>query len=591
MEKNGDRNEGRLKRSDRLLFRKFNQYLLPTMITYAALSLNEFVDSMLVSNLLGSDAMAIVNLGMPIMLVMAAAYSLLGNGGSTVYAISIGKREHEAAGKSLTAAVILALLAGVIIMLPGRVFTSSLASMLCKEAALIPKFEEYLSVLSLSAPFMVVILTVVSFLPSAGYPTFSTAINVIANVINIVMDYVYIRYFHMGVEGAAWATLTGYICAAAVIVIAAVAGRMKLYVSKNIKEALKDRSEILRLGRPDAINQIGLSIQFAVCNRLASVYAGANGVVAFSLALQSSSLMSVFIGGVIGASIPILAVLHGQKDYHGEEYILRTSMLTQLGISAAGMMLLIVFASRAAAFYNIVDAEQLAMSVYALRIYSLMYIPRDAVIVHYRYLKIIGFERYSAVLSALDSFAAIIPIALILCPLFGINGLWYTFPLAATLLAVFWLIRNLRIAEKSDGALKGPMLYETGEASKALLDVTISDRSEEISDLSIKLQELCEENGISKIDAVKAAMAVEEIAVYVSNRLHRKTHADIIVRLNDGNIEIDFRSLGSAFNPYVDEDGDISENVRVLRSIASSIENEYILGMNSTRITIKGIRE
>ena len=66
-------------RSNRLLFRRFSQYLVPTMITYAALSLNEFVDSMLVSNLLGSDAMAIVNLGMPVMLVMSAAYSLLGS--------------------------------------------------------------------------------------------------------------------------------------------------------------------------------------------------------------------------------------------------------------------------------------------------------------------------------------------------------------------------------------------------------------------------------------------------------------------------------------------------------------------------------
>ena len=44
------------------------------MVTYAALSLNEFVDSMLVSNLLGSDAMAIVNLGMPLMLIISAVY-------------------------------------------------------------------------------------------------------------------------------------------------------------------------------------------------------------------------------------------------------------------------------------------------------------------------------------------------------------------------------------------------------------------------------------------------------------------------------------------------------------------------------------
>lgn len=69
------------------------------------MSLNEFADSMLVSNLLGSGAMAVVGLGMPVMLAMAGVYSLLGSGGATVYGISVGKRDNETAGKSLTAAL------------------------------------------------------------------------------------------------------------------------------------------------------------------------------------------------------------------------------------------------------------------------------------------------------------------------------------------------------------------------------------------------------------------------------------------------------------------------------------------------------
>lgn len=61
---------------------------------------------------------------------------------------------------------------------------------------------------------------------------------------------------------------------------------------------------------------------------------------------------------------------------------------------------------------------------------------------------------------------------------------------------------------------------------------------------------------------------------------------DILLRLSQGHVEIDFRSLGEAFNPLVDDDIDMKENVKLLRSIASKIENEYILGMNSTRIVI-----
>ena len=211
--------ERTLRRSDKLLLNKFSQYLIPTMITYAALSLNEFVDSMLVSNLLDSDAMAIISLGMPVMLVMAAAYSLLGNGGATVYALSLGKRDHETAGRSLTCATAAGLSLGLLLLLFGYLFFGPLSRMLCHDAELLQEFRTYLRVLLLSSPLLITTLTFASFLPAAGYPRHSTFMNVVANIVNIAMDYVYIRVFGMGVEGAAGATLTGYVTA--VLILAA----------------------------------------------------------------------------------------------------------------------------------------------------------------------------------------------------------------------------------------------------------------------------------------------------------------------------------------------------------------------------------
>lgn len=381
------------------------------MVTYAALSLNEFVDSMLVSNLLGSDAMAIVNLGMPLMLIISAVYFMIGNGGSTVYAIATGSRDHDKAGRSLTASIAVAFVAGLLILGLGLIFASPLASMLCRNQELLPSFRGYMKVLLLSAPFEIVILTFVSFLPSAGYPGFSTAVNVIANVINIIMDYVYIHFFHMGVNGAAWATLTGYLCATLVVAVAILSHRMRFYVCRSVKKSLDIVREIFDFGRPDAINQIGLSLQYAVCNGLVMTAAGTNGMVAFSLCQQSVSVMSVLIGAVIGSAIPLLSVLHGQRDFRGEAGVLKFAMLNQFAFTVVGLVLLEVFAPQAAALYNITEAAQFALSVTALRIFSLMFIPRNAVIVYYRYLKVIGLIRYSSLLSALDSFAAIIPIA------------------------------------------------------------------------------------------------------------------------------------------------------------------------------------
>ena len=376
--------QGRPERSNRLLFRKFTQYLFPTMITYAAVSLNEFADSMLVSNLLGSNAMAIVGLGLPLMLALAAIYSLLGSGGSTVYAIAIGRRDHGTAGKSLTAALVTALIAGLLTVGLGSLFFEPFSGLLCPDAGLKSQFDLYLRVLLLSAPFLTVILTFVSFLPAAGYPGYATAVNVIANVVNIIMDYVFIRFCGMGDEGAAWATLTGYLCATVFLVVLLLAKKMKLHVSRRIFASFATFKETVKLGSPDALTQIGFSLQFAVGNLLAASCAGADAVIAYSLCIQTNSVTSIFIGALLGSTVPILAVLHGQKDFRGEESILKTAMVGQLIVAAVAVAVFELLAPQIAALYNVTGAAQLALGVRALRIFSWMYLARCAVIIYFR---------------------------------------------------------------------------------------------------------------------------------------------------------------------------------------------------------------
>ncbi len=157
-------------RTGNLLRRKFTSYLLPTTLTMAALSLNEFVDSLIVSHLLGADAMAVVNLGMPIMLVMACFYSLLGNGGATLFARALGERNREYAGTCLRTAMLSAAVIGVLLLLIGMVFSTPVGHVLCREPDLQPAFQRYLHAAILSAPLIMTILTFLEFRWEAGTP-------------------------------------------------------------------------------------------------------------------------------------------------------------------------------------------------------------------------------------------------------------------------------------------------------------------------------------------------------------------------------------------------------------------------------------
>lgn len=573
-------------RSNKILFTKMIEYLLPTMLTMAALSLDEFVDSMIVSNLLGSSAMAVVGLGSPITMCIAATYTLLGNGGATLYALCIGKRDMDTAGKAFRLSIITALAVGILFVLAGFAFFNPLTNLLCSDASLLPAFKPYFRGLLMTAPFIITILTLVEFLPPSGAPKIATAINLIANAFNMLMDYVYIKVFGMGVEGAAYATLTGY--AVGTVLIAYLVLRRRVNIPKaSIRLGdFRLMGEVVGLGGPSAVSQLGFALKFAFCNYQAVLYGGAAGVVAYSLCNQTISIVSIFLAALVGASMPLIAVLHGQRDFRGETNMLKTVMRMNAILAGVCFAAFLLLARPLAGLYNITDTAEVALAVKAVRIFAAMYLFRGFYMVFMKYMQVTGRKAYSMFISVFDGFGGIIPIAFVLGLALGLDGLWWAFPITSALLLVIVLLWNRRIVRQSNGQFSGWLLEQREDEAEDVFDATIFEDGQTISAASEALMDFCIDHGIDKRNATCAALSVEEMAVYTRNRLNKNDYMDILARLYADKIEIDFRTLGNSFNPLVAVPEDIAENIKVLQGIAGKLEYDYIMGMNCTRITI-----
>ena len=552
----------------------------------AAMSLSEFVDSMIVANLLGDTGMAIVQMGQPIMLIAATAYMLIGSGGSVLYSIALGERDNDKAGVIFGISTIASVVIGVFLLALEMIFYNPMAELFCKNAGMLSEFKDYLFVLCFSTPFFVIILTFVCFLAPAGNPDMSTAINIIANVVNILMDFVYIGVFKMGVKGAAWATLTGYLVASAFAFIA-------LRINPvDIKKKLPGRkdlflvNEIFLGGLPFAMTQLGYVVKVTFCNNLAESYGSKAGIVAFSLCFQSLSLISIFLAAVMEASAPVLAMLHGQKDYQGEKHVLNLAILMQLIFAGIGTVYFIGWPEAFGALYKINVGADGIMAIRALRIFSLMYIFRGFYITFMKYAQILGYKLYATCISMFDGFIGIIIFGTILCRAFGINGLWWAYPVIAVTMTVLCIAVNLILAARSKGTLSGILLYENDTDNAPMVDLTLLENGEEITGVSKKLQDVCLEQGIASNVAMKAALAVEEMAVFTRNRQQKKDYMDILARAFNDRVEIDFRSIGGHADPNAPEEGDIEENLKVLSSLAERIEYDTIMGMNCVRIVI-----
>lgn len=580
-----ENNKTTLKRSGYLVNHTFRKFLLPTVVTAIAVSLNEFVDSLLVAHLLDAGAMAVVNVGSPIMLVICAIYALLGVGGSTLYAVHVGQRETKKAGTVFAVSILGALVLAIAIAAVGISFLNPVCRLLCKEEATLSLLPGYARVLFISAPFIIGLLTLSCFLPAAGNPSLATALNVTANVVNLICDYIYIKFFHMGVEGAAWATLTGYAVCVIVLIAMFARGKVRLFVTVPKLRDVREIPGIAAQGGASALNQFGYALKFAFFNSLAVKMGGANSLIAFSVCIQTISIMSIGLQGIMDAMQPIVATLFGQRDRVGIRAVLVRSVVYAFAVSTALVVLFELFPGILFALYNVSDPAVIDVAVPAIRIFLIMFVFRALYVLYPYYVRIIGYRTYAILISLADGVVLPIAIAAVLSRAIGLTGVWASFPIACVIALIFVLTANRVIARKSKGRFEGVMLLETPRPDDVLCDITVTENDRNIADMSDAIIQFCLSNGIEKNLASKVGLLAEEMAIYTRVHKNRTAYIDVMTRITDDQINMEFRSDGTPFNPLVKEADDLPENILLLQQLPSNIAYDYILGMNSTKIT------
>ena len=193
--------DAKYKRTGSVLNKKYMQFMIPAMLSAVGISLSEFADSMIVSHLLSSDAFAIINLGTPVVFAVSLIYTVSGLGGSLLFAECLGRKDKKKADQYFTASTVLSLLLGILLFALLTVFHSALGGLFgCPEELMAP-FDEYTSALRFFVPVGILLMHISYFLPVVGKPFLSMGLVVSVNVLNLVLDVVFIRAFGMGCLG------------------------------------------------------------------------------------------------------------------------------------------------------------------------------------------------------------------------------------------------------------------------------------------------------------------------------------------------------------------------------------------------------
>ena len=577
-------------RNGALLGRKFTEYLFPTIISNMSILLASFVDGIIVSKLINDDAFSAVNLAEPVILFMQALFFLFGIGGAICISIAKGQRDEHKANAVFTLSFLSAVLVSVIVTVLGIVLIDPITRVLCSDSTLYDYVQHYALFNIYGSLFMIVVPYLVFIIRTDGMPKFSANILLVSNIVNLLMDLVYMGVFKMDTSGAALATVTGYVVGFVMELY-----YLLFYKKRTLKFIRLKRSDLKYLGElstggiASVINTILLFVKAILLNQIVLGATGADGMAVFSVCNFTLTFISMFITGGSDTMTPIVGLLYGERDYKGIDIVLRKTFVFVTASCAVIMAFILLFPSLLLQLFSITSPERLAMGIPAVRIFSLCFVFMGICYVTLSYLQATKQKAISVITTFLRGLIITVPLAYVLSGLVGLNGVSLTFVLSEVLTAAITFLICFIVSRVKSDKYSGILLHERQTECSALFDASLKPEAEQAAGISDSIIAFCNDNGITGKTADYAGVLAEETVEHIRNHnLDKKQpKIDLICRITDEEVILSVRDNGEAFDAATVDDGEEFTNLKVINSLADDVDYSRALGLNNMLIKIK----
>ncbi|MBF4778109.1 multidrug efflux MATE transporter CdeA, partial [Clostridioides difficile] len=174
---------------------EFLKFVSPAIISMIFISLYTIIDGIFVSTLVGSDALASINIVLPIINLVCGFGIMMATGGGAIVSIRMGENRQDEANSTFSFIVLFSLIVGILFTVISYFFIKEISILLGATDKLLPYCITYGKVMILCTPFYILKFIFEYFARTDGNSKFSLFLSVIGGVTNIILDYVFIKYF------------------------------------------------------------------------------------------------------------------------------------------------------------------------------------------------------------------------------------------------------------------------------------------------------------------------------------------------------------------------------------------------------------
>lgn len=438
--------------------RLFFRCALPSMASMAVIALYTIADGVFVGRFIGSDALAAINLVMPVLSISFALADMVAVGSSVQIAIRLGEKKELEASRIFTVCSLLIVGISVAVGMIGYFGAEPLLRLMGADAEVTAFAVEYTKVYAVFAPFIMVFFAVDNYLRICGRTHYSMALNIMTSLLNILLDYLFLGVLRLGIGSAALASCIGLSLGTLLGYWPFLRKKLQLRFVRG-KIRLRQIVNILFNGSSEFFSNIAGSILMIILNSLLLRLAGSMAVAAFSIVLYVDSIMATLLYGMTDSIQPAISYCYGAKlrgrMFAFEKRVLLAGALLS-GLTLAGMRL--GGQGIIALFIRENDPALLEMSLRAMELFSFTYLTGWIGVGLSAFFTAVNRPGTSLGISIGRAlFFPLLSLA-VLVPLLGVDGVWLTSAVSSTLTAaaaVIFLARFLH-GQKTSRARNAP---------------------------------------------------------------------------------------------------------------------------------------
>ena len=434
--------------SNHFTYKRLLRFVLPTVVMMIVTSVYSIVDGFFVSNIVGKNAFAAVNLIMPLMMALGSFGFMIGTGGSALISKTLGEKKQEQANRYFSMLIMVTIGVGILLSIIGFIWMRPLANLLGASETIIDDCVLYGRVLIVANTFFMLQNCFQSFLVTAEKPHIGLAISVIAGINNVVLDFVFVYILRTGIFGAALATALSQAVGGIVPLLYFSRKNSSLLCFVKTTLDFKALKRACLNGSSEMLTNLSASFVGMLYNFQLMRIASENGVAAYGVIMYVNFIfMSFFFGYAIG-SAPLVGYHYGAKNIEELKNLFRKSIVLTTIVSIIMTVLGVGLAFPLSKLFVGYDAELLEMTTNGMRLYSLSFLLCGFNIFGSAFFTALNNGLISALISFLRTLVLQTTAILILPSLWGINGIWLAIVAAeglTILVTIILLIKNRNI--------------------------------------------------------------------------------------------------------------------------------------------------